>query len=91
MSRDNEQKGKESRKMSRENEQKDACVSNEMQLQNQSLAFFPFTKVTFSYQHSIWFTHGLQHYCFLGQDNLRRLCGFWQEFRQIWTTFLDQR
>ena len=30
---------------------------------------------SFSYQHSNSFTHDLQHYCFLGQSNLYRLCG----------------
>ena len=46
---------------------------------------------SFSYQHSISFSHGLQHYCFLGQVNLYRLCGLWPMSRQIWTIFLVQK
>ena len=43
---------------------------------------------SFSYQHSISFTHGLQHYKNLGKTCLHRLCGFWQVSRQILTNFL---
>ena len=41
MSRDNDQKRKESpyMELSRDNDQKDACISNGKQLQNQSLTF----------------------------------------------------
>ena len=50
-----------------------------MQLQNHSLTFFQKKKIfSFGYQLSISFTHGLQHYCFLGQANLYRLCTIWQ-------------
>ena len=31
------------------------------------------------------YTHGSQHYGFLGQANLYRLSGLWQMPRQIWT------
>ena len=43
---------------------------------------------SFSYQQSFSFTHGSQHYFFLGQANFYRLCGLWQMSRQIWTIFL---
>ena len=46
---------------------------------------------SFSYQHSISFTHGLQHYRNFGKTGLHRLCGLWQESRQIWTLFLVQK
>ena len=49
-----------------------------------------FSKATFSNRHSFSFTHGLQHYCFLGQANLYRLCGLWQESRQTWANFMVQ-
>ena len=45
---------------------------------------------SFSYHHCISFTYGLQHYCFLGQSKLYRLCGFWQMPRQISTILLAQ-
>ena len=70
---------------------KDAYISNELQLQNHSLTFCHQKQITsFSYQHSILFTHCLQHYCFLGQDNMYRLCELRQMSRQIWTIFLVQ-
>ena len=50
-----------------------------------------FTISNHSFQLSISFTHGLQHYCFLGQAYLYRLCGLWQMSRQIWTIFLVQK
>ena len=43
---------------------------------------------SFSYQHS---NHGLQHYRNFGQTGLHRLCGLWQESRQIWPLFLVQK
>ena len=46
---------------------------------------------SFSYQHSVSFTHGLQHYCFLGQTGLHRLCGHWRMLRQVWTIFMVQK
>ena len=70
---------------------RDTCISNETQLK--IILQFSFTKTytSFSYQHFISFTHGLQQYCFLGQVNLYRLCGFWQMSRQIWTIFLVEK
>ena len=71
---------------------KDAYVSNEKQLQNHCSIFVLKNQLAFSsYQHSISFTNGLQHYCFLGQANLHRLCGLWQVSRRIWTIFLVQK
>ena len=66
-------------------------IRNEMQLK--IILYLSFTKqiTSFSYQHSISFTHGLQHYCFLGQANLYQLCGLWQMSRQIWTIFTVQK
>ena len=47
-----------------------------MLFQNHSLTFIHRKKITsFSYQHSILLTHGLQHYCLLGQANLYHLRG----------------
>ena len=46
---------------------------------------------SFSNQHSISFTHGLQYYKDLGQTGLHRLYGLWQESRQIWTLFFVQK
>ena len=48
-----------------------------MRLQNHFFNF-PSQKQTtsFSHQHSILFTHGLQHYCFLGRAHLYRLRDF---------------
>ena len=87
-------KGKESRyvEMSRDNDQK-RCVykigiaapKSFFNIHSQEL----FT--SFSYQHSISFTHGLQNYCFLGQANLYRLHGLWQRPRQIGTFLLVQK
>ena len=60
-----------------------------------SKSFFNFLSqkriTSFSYQHSISFTHGLQHYCFLGKANVYRLCGLWEMSRQIWTIFMVQK
>ena len=54
---------------------RDTYKSNEMQLKI-ILQHFSTKRITsFNYQHSISFTHGLQHDCFLGQANLYRLCG----------------
>ena len=70
---------------------KDAYISNEKQLQNHSSTSILKNQVaSFSYQHSISFTHGLQHYRNLGQTGLHRLCGLWQVSRQIWTIFLSK-
>ena len=71
---------------------KDTYISNEKQLQNHCSTFILKNQLaSFSYQHSISFTHGLQYYRNLGQANLHRLCGLWQESRQIWTLFLVQK
>ena len=71
---------------------KDAYISNEKQLQNHCSTFILKNQLAFfSYQHSISFTHGLQHHRNLGQANLQRLCGLWQESRQIWTMFLVRK
>ena len=68
-----------------------AYIIKEMQLQNQSLTFIRKNKSLFSsYQHSISFTHGLQHYRLLEQAELYRLCGLWQMSRQILTILLVQ-
>ena len=65
-----------------------AYISNEKQLQNHSSIFILKNQLAcFSYQHSVSFTHDLQHYCFLGQTGLHQLCGLWQVSRQIWTFF----
>ena len=80
MSRDNDQKGKNLLiwKCHVTVTKKEAYISNEKQLQNLSVTFIQKKQITtFSYQHSISSTHGLQHYCFLGQANLHRLCGLW--------------
>ena len=94
MSRDNDQKRKESPYMekSRDNDQK-RCVYKLRKAVPKSLLNFHSQKqiISFSYQHSILFTHGLHHYCFLGQANVYRLCGLWQMSRQIWTIFLVQK
>ena len=69
-----------------------AYKSSKLQLSNHCSTFILKNQLaSFSYQHSISFTHGLKHSCFLGQANLHRLCGLWQEFRQIWTIFLVQK
>ena len=71
---------------------KDAFISKEKQLENQSLTFFLKNQLaSFSYQHSVSFTHGSQHYCFLGQTGWHRPPGLWQMSRQTWTTFLAQK
>ena len=58
---------------------------------NSIFNFHPQKQITSSsYQFSISFTYGLQHYCFFGQTNLYRLSWFWQIQRQIWTIFLVQ-
>ena len=76
--------------MSRDNEKMNNSmrISNEMQLQNHSLTFIHKKITSFSSQHSLLFTHCVQHYCFLGQANLYRLCGLWQMSREKLTTFL---
>ena len=90
---DNDRKRKESPYMetSRDNEQKNAYIGNEMLLQKYFLTLIHKSKSPFSHQHSISFTHGLQHYRFLGQANLYRLCELWQTSRQIWTFFWVQK
>ena len=51
--------------------EKNTYISNEKQLQNHSLTFILKNQLaSFSYQHSISFTHGLQHYRNLGQAKL---------------------
>ena len=65
--------------------------SSDLQLSNQCSIFILKNQLaSFSCQHSLSFTHGLQHYRNFGQTNLYRLCGLWQEPRQIWTLFLVQ-
>ena len=94
MSRNNDQKMKESPYMEllRNNDQNDAYISNEKQPQNHCSTFILENQLaSFSYQHSISFTHGLQYYRNLGQANLHRLCALWQESRQIRTLFLVQK
>ena len=76
----------------RDNDQKRYVCKYRNAAQNHSFTFLSQKQITsFSYQHSILFTHGLQHYCFPGQANLYRLCGLWQTSRQIWRTFLVQK
>ena len=70
---------------------KDAYTSNELQLQNHSLTFIHKKIPSFSYQHSISFTHGFEHYCLLGQANLVRFCAVWQMAKHIWTYFTVQK
>ena len=70
---------------------REAYICNEMQLKSFSYLLSQKQITPFSYQLSISFTHGLQHYCFLGQANLYRLIGVWQISRQIWTIFLVQK
>ena len=63
---DNDQKSKEVpyMEMSRDT---DAYISSNFLLSNHCSIFFLQNQLaSFSYQHSISFTHGLQHYCFLG-------------------------
>ena len=84
-------KKRKSHKMSRENDQKNAYISNEMQLQNLSLAFIPENKSLISATRIVSFTHGLQNYSNLGQANFYQLCGLWQVSRQIWTKFFFQK
>ena len=66
--------------------------SSDLHLSNHCSTFILKSQLaSFSYQHSISFTHGLQHYCFFGQTGLHRLCGLWQESRQIWANLLVQK
>ena len=91
MSRDNNQKRKESpyKEISRDTSE---FKSSDLYLSNHCSVFILKNQLaSFSYQHSISFTHGLRHYKNLGQTDLHRLCGFWQESRQIWTLFLVQK
>ena len=65
---------------------------NKVQLQTNSSTLIHGKQITyFSYQHSISFTQGLQHYCCFGQANMYRLCGLWQISRQIWMIFVVQK
>ena len=94
MLRNNDRQKKESpyMVMLRNNDEKNTYISNKKQLQNHSLTFILKNQLaSFSNQHSISFTHGLQHYRNLGQADVHRLCGLWQVSRQIWTIFLDQK
>ena len=71
---------------------RDACISNKLRLKKLFFNFLSQKQITsFSYQHSISFTNGLQHYCFLGQANLYLLCELWYMSRQIWTIFWVQK
>ena len=77
--------------MSRENDQKGCVYKKRNTVPKSILNFHSQERITsFSYQHSVSFTYGLQHYCFLGQSSLNQLCGLWQRSRQILTSFLDQ-
>ena len=80
------------RELSRDNDQK-RCLWKKRNAAPTSFFNFHWQNqfTSFSYQHSIFFTYGLQHYCFLGQANLYGLCGLWQMSRQIWTIFLVQK
>ena len=83
MSRDNDQKKKEVPYMEVSRDT-DAYKSSDLELSNPCSTFTLKNQLaSFSYQHSISLTHGLQHYRNLGQTNLYRLCGLWQESRQI--------
>ena len=78
--------------ISRYNDQKRCEYKQWKTVQKTFFNFHSQKQITsFSYHPSVWFTHGLQHHCFLGQANLYRLCGLWQMSRQIWTIFLDQK
>ena len=87
MSCDSAQKRKEPHKMSRDT---GGYKSNDLHFSNRC-STFKNQLASFSYQHSVSFTHGLQHYCFLGQTGLHRLCGHWRMLRQIWTIFMVQK
>ena len=70
----------------------DAYKSSDFHFSNHCSTFILKNQLaSFSYQHSISITHGLQHYRNFGQTDLHRLCGLWQEPRQIWTIFLVQK
>ena len=91
MSRDNDQKRKEYSymKVSRDT---GAYESSDLGLSNHCLSLILKNQLaSFSYQHSISFTHGLKHYRNLGKTGLHRRFGFWQESRQTWTVFLVQK
>ena len=80
MSSEKDRKRKESpyMEMSRDNDQKTCVYERQNAAPNSFFNFHSQKQITsFSYQHSILFTHGLQHHCFLGQANLHRLCGLW--------------
>ena len=74
MSRDNDQKRKKYPYMEVPRDT-GAYKSIDLHLSNHCSTFILKNQLaSFSYQHSISFTHGLQHYCLLGQANLHRLC-----------------
>ena len=57
-----------------------AYKSSDLQLSNRCSTFILKNQLaSFSYQHSISFTHGLQNYRNLGQTSLHRLCGNCQD------------
>ena len=70
-------------------------ISKYMQRFAAPKSFFTFHSqkwtTSFSYQLSISFTHGLQHYCFLVQANLNQPIGLRQMPRPIWTILLVQK
>ena len=91
MSRDNDQKRKKYPYMEVPRDT-GAYKSSDLKLSNHCSTFILKNQLaSFSYQHSISFTHGSQHYCFFGQTGVHRLCGLWQESRQIWTIFMVQK
>ena len=77
MSRDNGQKGSV-------NKQQFPALKSSPNFHCQKL----FT--SFSHQRAISFTHGLQHYRFLGKVNFYRLCELWKMSRQLSTILLIQ-
>ena len=62
--------------MARDKEQKICVFNQQIAAPTPFFNFLSEKQITSpSYQHSISFTHGLQHYCFPGQANLYLLCG----------------
>ena len=66
--------------ISRANDWNRCKESNKIRLQNPSLLFFHKKQIiSFSYQLSISFTNGLQHYRFLGKTNFYEVFGKYQD------------
>ena len=70
---------------------KQAYISNQLPLHIYSSTFIHKKIFSFSYQHSISFTHDSQHYCFLRQTILCQLRRLQQMAEQIWAIFLVQK